>query len=182
MRATRASWHGIAYGVYGVPRFLRGAPQDAEDEGPSGDREGRWKKGLGPRVSTFIDELTLRVRFLPGIGEDPTEEWTLSTPPITEELQVDELGLEDAVTNAVEQLNAQTTFYFERRFRKGGWGASGATVLEVVITLATGVASNALFATLVALYKKFSNQEPKADRRTLAPKRRANRRPTKRRK
>src|SRR5258705_9290428 len=122
-------------------------------------------------MARYVDLLEIRVRFLPGIGEDPVEEWVLSGE-VEGQSGIDEDALDDAVQAAVEQLHGQTTFEFERKLRSGGWGASGATVLDILITVAEGLAGNVLYALLFALYKRFAKAEPEnIDRKKIARKR-----------
>lgn len=119
-------------------------------------------------MAKYVEVFTIRVRFLPEVGAEPVEEWTLTSQ--LEGRPIDEDALDEAVQQAIEQLKGQNTFELERRVRQGGWGASGVEVLQLVISVASGLAGNALYDLLVAVYKRFANHEPEVERKKLPAK------------
>ena len=116
-------------------------------------------------MATRVDLLKVRVSFLPGAGERADEEWTFTVEE--DGVEIDEQKLDAAFQQLVEQAGQQTTFELERRFKTGGWGATGLTVMEVLVTLGLGAASNAMYAAVAALIRKIVGRRPQAERKQL---------------
>ena len=113
-------------------------------------------------MPTQVNALNIRIQFKSGPGKAPSEVWELSSEP--GEFEVDEVGLDRDLYEFASATGNGSTFMFSRTYVAGGWGASGLSVMEVVLTVArdvgVNVASGVVLAALAALYKKITGQAP----------------------
>ena len=118
-------------------------------------------------MPTQVNALTIRVQFQSGPGEAPSEVWTLTGEP--DEFELDEQALDESLFDFARATGQPDTFMLQRTYGTGGWGASGLSVMNVVVTVGLGVLSNAAYDALVALYKKFAGRDPEVSRANPSP-------------
>lgn len=118
-------------------------------------------------MPTQVNALKMRVQFQSAPGEAPSEVWTLSSEPGGFEL--DEQALDEGLFEFARATGHPSTFMFSRTYATGGWGASGLSVMDVVVTVALNVLSNAAYDGLVALYRKFAGRDPDISRTKPSP-------------
>lgn len=114
-----------------------------------------------------IDRLLLRVRFVEDPGSDPLEEWNLDSDGV--EVDVPEGEFDEALEQLFKSAGAHSAYLHQRTLRSGGWGATGLSVMEILITVGTGVATSAVYESLKALFQKFADRAPSSRRTKPAP-------------
>lgn len=107
----------------------------------------------------WINKLTIRVRVVNDPSSRPREEWTLDSGNDLE-LDVQESELDEELTQLFKAAGAHSAFLLERTVRSGGWGATGLSVMDLLVTVGTGVATSALYDSLKALFEKFVHRAP----------------------
>jgi hypothetical protein len=110
--------------------------------------------------------LTIRVSFLTFPTEPAVEEWTFSADadPDFGGPAVDELALESALWELFVEAGGGNTLSIRREATRGGWGAYGLSVLQIAVSVGTGIATNLLWAAMVRVFNEYVKVEPKTTR------------------